>query len=409
MFPVKSTDYVLYLQEQGVSKEGDRKMKIFKIGCISLMLALLAVLPATAQAEIGAIAYMEEGVEVDRNRETIPAWDVFIGMGVENYDLMRTDDSGYAEVELNSPRSAPSIVRISPNTSFYFEMNKIGRDDTTTIGLITGSLSVKVAKLSKGQKVEVATESALMGVRGTDFDITLSPGGDILVTAEEGRVSCIDDSGQELFAEAGRIVEKRPGELFREVPVAVSDLETFRRDWYADRLEVFKANALRAIKFYALRYMRLKARFDSTYGDLLNNRQILHKWYEEDRRGQIGGQMESMREKKELIGKLLALRKILYMFERVYFRLIELEGYYREGYGRGQIEPGLSSAAFFNRFNREKRELGEKMAELRYITKLYAKRNSGNFPTDLFEQGEEEFFGDEAENFFGEEDTKLSF
>jgi len=384
-------------------------MKYLKIGCFVLVVAVLAVLPAAAQSEIGAIAYMEEGVEIDRNRGTIPAWDVFIGMGIENYDLMRTDETGYAEVELDSPRSAPSIVKISPDTSFYFEMNKIGRDDTTTIGLITGSLSVKVAKLSGRQSVEVATESALMGVRGTDFEVTLSPGGDILVTAEEGQVSCIDDSGQELFAEPGRVVEKRPGELFREVPVSVSDLATFRREWYADRLEVFKANALRAIKFYALRYMRLKARFDSTYGDLQENRQILLKWYEEDRRGQIGGSMESMREKKELIGQLLALRKILYLFERVYFRLIELEGYYREGYGRGQIEPGLSSAAFFNRFNREKRELGEKMAELRYITKLYAKRNNGSFPTDLLEQGEEEFFGDQEDSFFGEEDTELSF
>jgi hypothetical protein len=383
-------------------------MRVFKIGCFALALVLLAGLPAAAQAEIGAIAYMEEGVEIDRNRETIPAWDVFIGMGVENYDLMRTDGTGYAEVELDSPRSAPSIVKISPNTSFYFEMNKIGRDDTTTIGLITGSLSVKVAKLSGRQNVEVATESALMGVRGTDFDVTLSPGGDILVTAEEGRVSCIDDSGQELFAEPGRVVEKRPGELFREVPVAVSDLETFQREWYAERLEVFKSNALGAIKFYAGRYLRLKSRFDSAYGDLQGNTQILRKWYEEDRHGRIGGRMESMREKKELIGELLELRKILYMFERVYFRLIELEGYYREGYGRGQIEPGLSSAAFFNRFNQEKRELGEKMAELRYITKLYAKRNDGNFPTDLFEQGEEEFFGEE-ESFFDEEDTDLSF
>jgi hypothetical protein len=351
--------------------------------------------------EIGSIAYLEEGVEIDRNRETIPSRDVYIGMGVENYDLLRTDDTGYAEVELDGPRSAPSIVKISPNTSFYFEMNKIGRDDTTTIGLITGSLSVKVAKLSGRQSVEVATESALMGVRGTDFGVTLSPGGEILVTAAEGRVSCIDDSGQELFAEPGTVVEKRPGELFRAIPVAVSDLETFRRDWYADRLEVFKANALRAIKFYAGRYTQLKSRFDSAYADLQGNTQILGKWYAEDRRGQIGGRMESLREKKELIGDLLELRKILYIFERVYFRLVELEGYYREGYGRGQIEPGLSSAAFFNRFDREKQELGEKMAELRYITKLYAKRNDGNFPTDLLEQGEEEFFGEE-DSFFKE-------
>ena len=122
--------------------------------------------------------------------------------------------------------------------------------------------------------------------------------------------------------------------------------------------------------------------------------QILRKWYAEHKRGEIGGRMETMREKKELIGELLELRKILYIFERVYFRLVELEGYYHQGYGRGQIEPGLSSAAFFNRFDREKQVLSEQMAEIRYITKLYAIRNDGNFPTDLFEQGESEFFGD---------------
>lgn len=382
-------------------------MKTVKIGCIVLSLVLIPVWYVSAQSEIGTIAYMEEGVEVDRNSKTIPSWDVFIGMGVENYDLLRTDQRGYVEVEVDDPRSAPAIVRISPNTSFYFEMNKIGRDQTTTIGMITGSLSVKVAKLSTRQNVEVATESALMGVRGTDFGVTLSPGGDILVTAEEGRVSCIDESGQELFAQPGTVVEKRPGELFREVPVAVSDLETFQRDWYADRMEVFKSNALQAIKFYAGRYLQLKNRFDSAYNDLQHESRILQKWYDEDGRGEIGGRMETMREKKELIGDLLELRKVLYIFERVYYRLVELEGYYRQGYGRGQIEPSLSGAAFFNRFDREKQVLGEKMAEIRYITKLYAKRNDGNFPTDLFEQGENEFFGEE-DDFFGE-DKDLSF
>jgi len=382
-------------------------MKTFRTGCFALLLAVLAVVSVAAQSEIGSIAYMEEGVEIDRNRQTIPALDVFIGMGIENYDLLRTDDTGYAEVELDSPRNAPAVVRISPATSFYFEMNKIGHSETTTIGLITGSLSVKVAKLSRQQRVELATESALMGVRGTDFAVTISPGGDILVTAEEGRVSCIDDSGQELFAEAGTVVEKRPGELFREIPVAVSELQTFQEEWYADRLEVFKSNALGAITFYAERYLRLKERFDAAYTELASNDRVLYKWYGEDRRGEIGGRMEAMREKKQLIGELLKLRKILYIFERIYFRLIELEGYYRDGYGRGQIQPDLSAGMFFTRFNREKQRLGEQMAELRYITKLYAKRNDGIFPTDLLEQGEEEFFGGE-EDFFDEEED-LSF
>jgi hypothetical protein len=101
-------------------------MRYSKIGCLAVTLAVLAAFPAAAQSEIGSIAYMEEGVEIDRDRETIPAWDVFIGMGVENYDLVRTDDTGYAEVDVDSPRSAPSIVRISPPSRFYISRSFLG-------------------------------------------------------------------------------------------------------------------------------------------------------------------------------------------------------------------------------------------------------------------------------------------
>jgi hypothetical protein len=370
-------------------------------------LTALAAPPAAAQSQIGSIAYLEEGVNIDRDSQTIPVRDVFIGMEVENYDLLHTDNTGYAEVELDAPQRGQTVVRVSPNTSFYFEMNRIGREEATTIGMITGSLSVKVARLSGRQSVEVATESALMGVRGTDFEVTIAPAGEILVSAEQGRVSCIDDDGRELFAAPGTVVEKRPGELFREIPVAVSDLETFRRDWYADRLEAFKANALQATRSYAARYVKLKSRFDEAYEALQDNEPILSKWYEEDRRGEIGSRMDSLREKKQLIGELFELRKILYIFERVYLRLVELEDYYLQGYGRGQIEPGLSAAAFFERLDRDRGQLGDRMGEIRYITKLYAKRNEGSFPADLLEQGESEFF-EQGGDLFGEDDD-LSF
>jgi hypothetical protein len=197
-------------------------------------------------------------------------------------------------------------------------------------------------------------------------------------------VSCIDDSGTELFAEPGTVVEKRPGELFRAVPVAVSSLQQFRREWNAERIEAFRANALRAIGFYARRYDALKERFDAAYARLEAEREVLRKWYDEDRQDRVGGTMDGLREKKRLIAPLLELRKVLYMFERTYFRLVELQDYYRQGYGQGEIQPGVSSAAFFGRFEREREELGRKMAEIRYVTKLYARRNGGQFPTDLF-------------------------
>jgi hypothetical protein len=91
------------------------------------------------------------------------------------------------------------------------------------------------------------------------------------------------------------------------------------------------------------------------------------------------------------------LRKVLFIFERVYFRLAELEEYYRQGYGEGTLEGSLTSRAFFQAFDRDRAVLERQMSEIRYLTKLYAKRNQGAFPTERSEEGEGEFFGDEDE------------
>jgi len=353
---------------------------------------------AAAQT-VGEIVYLEEGVGISRNGNRLDPQLVHIGAGIENLDLLRTDPTGYAEVELDPRRGAGAMLRVSPNTTFAFELNRSGRESRSTVGLITGSLAVKVQKLSGGQSLQVATEAALMGVRGTTFEVLVTAAGEVLVSADEGRVSCVDDQGRELFAEPGQVVEKLPGESFRAIPVAVSSLEEFRRDWYAERLEVFKANPLKAVRQYALRYLELRERFARSYGALEGEREVLRKWYDEDRRGRVGSRMETMRENKRIVGRLLDLRKTLFVFERVYFRLDELQQYFEEGYGRGEVRPGLSAAGFFELFERDRETLAGQMAEVRYITKLYALRNQGRFPTDRFEEGEAEFFGDEDEDF----------
>jgi hypothetical protein len=107
--------------------------------------------------------------------------------------------------------------------------------------------------------------------------------------------------------------------------------------------------------------------------------------------------MEMLREKKRLIGYILQLRRILFVFERFYFRLAELEDYYRQGYGQGTLEGPLTSQAFFDAFDRDRQVLARRMAEVRYVIKLYAKRNEGAFPTDRGEEEETEFFGTESE------------
>jgi hypothetical protein len=364
---------------------------------ILLVFGLLASLcaPAGAQDRLGQITYLENQLTVVRNNRTLDSSGVEIGMEVQNLDLLKTGRTGYAELGLDDPQSA--TIKLSPGTTFYLERSAVGRGRRTSIGAITGSITVKVQKLAASQQVQVASESALMGVRGTTFEVTLSPTGDLLVSCSEGEVVCREESGAQISAVPGTVVSQPAGEVFRSQPVAVSDLDRFRQEWYAERLEVFKANPLKAIRFYALRYAALRDRFNRAYAALARERQVLEKWYDEDRRGQVGGNMEILREKRRIIAHLLELRKVLFVFERIHFRLSELEEYWRQGYGEGTLEGSLTTRAFFQALDRDREVLERRMAEVRYLTKLYARRNQGAFPTDSDqeEQSAEDFFGDE--------------
>jgi hypothetical protein len=367
-------------------------------------LALLAALcvPAGAQDRLGEITYLENELSVVRNNRAMGPAEVEIGMEIQNLDLLKTGKTGYAEVGLDDPGAA--TIKLSPVTTFYLERSLVGKGRRTSVGAITGSIAVKVQKLSPGQQVQVATESALMGVRGTTFEVTLSPSGDLLVSCSEGEVLCREEGGAEVSAVPGTVVSQPAGEDFQRVPVAVSDLARFRQEWYAERLEVLKANPLKAIRFYALRYAALRDRFNRAYSGLAAERQVLAKWYDEDRRGQVGGNMEILREKRRIIRHLLELRKVLFVFERVHFRLTELEGYYRQGYGEGTLQGSLTSRAFFQALERDREVLERRMAEVRYVTKLYARRNQGVFPTDRDLESEQDFFGNEDLDFGQEEE-----
>jgi hypothetical protein len=345
-----------------------------------ILLGILLAVSPTVFADIGEIVYLAGAVELTRNGEILDEYDLDIGEAVENFDHFRTGEDGEIIISLDSPKSPESEISISPNTIFTVEIESFEQREKTTLGLFAGAVGLKVKKLKGNQDFQVNSETVSMGVRGTDFSIQTSPAGDVLVSCESGSVACYDeDEGREYLAEPGQVVEKRAQELFRQIPVAVSNLEDFKREWIAERISAFKANALKAVIYYARRYVVYFDAFNQEYASLMAKRDILERWAEENREGTIGSRIQIMRDLKEINEHVFNIRVLLFLFERYYFRLLELESYFREGYGAGQIEPGLTAAAFFARFNREKGELAEKMAKVRFIMKLRDKRSESVF------------------------------
>jgi hypothetical protein len=163
------------------------------------VLLFICVLSLSAQEMVtGEIVYLEGEVNLSRNGEFLPFHEVDMGTIIEEEDMIRTGPDGYAEVELSYPQEG-TLLKIQANTAFYFDNRSTGEKNTTSINLLSGTIGLKVSKLAKNQNMNVETQSAVMGIRGTDFDVNMAPTGEILITCEEGKVSCSHSGHGSIF------------------------------------------------------------------------------------------------------------------------------------------------------------------------------------------------------------------
>lgn len=341
-----------------------------------------AAAPAEIAPRIGLLAYLDGEVGLTRNGRRLVEDRVAIGMDVENFDTIATAKDGTAEVEITSPVSPGTVLRIDPNTTFVLEVTRVGESATAAdFTVLRGALAFKVTKITGGHEVTVRTDNAVLGVRGTEFRVVTSPTGDTLVSCREGAVEVRDGAGS-TQARPGEVVEKLGDQPFRSIAVTPETIDGFERAWYAERIEALRANALRASQAYAERYERSLGRFRAAFLSLVDDHaDLIQKWVREDREGRVGSTVEQMNEKKQVVGAIFRAQRELVVLERLYHRLTELQGYHEQGTGRGNIRPGLTTQEFYTRFLAEGGELVQDLNYLRYTMKLYARRNGGTFPS----------------------------
>ena len=90
----------------------------------------------------------------------------------------------------------------------------------------------------------------------------------------------------------------------------------------------------------------------------------------------------SSREKRTLAAAMLRLRRTQFVLERVYYRLLRLKALHDQGYGRGNLSGSLTTTQFFDQLQRERRDVEMRMATVRYVMRLYVRRNNDQDPTN---------------------------
>ena len=151
------------------------KSKAFLISVLAA-LTLVIVLPSLAPAEVvGRLTQVEGRVDILKNGK-LPATPVKVGDSVEAGDVLRSKSLSKAQITFMDN----SIITLSPESrlaieDYQFEPAQHKRN--AVLQLFKGLAHVVVNKLYQVEEPDfvIKTQTAITGVRGTDFGVRIAP------------------------------------------------------------------------------------------------------------------------------------------------------------------------------------------------------------------------------------------
>lgn len=219
-----------------------------------IMLIVCAADMAAAQEPMGKIDQARPPAAVTR-MDGITA-DAKNGMPVFPGDLIETGKNG--EIRLSVNRVGMFMIGEETEISVD-ELSKAGEDDDTVLRLVTGYLRVVVAKLS-GSRTEVHTPTAVIGVRGTEFDAMASIDATTLVTVDEGIVDVLSQDKTTTVSK-GMMLESEIGVEPGTPSLAIPREKRNWRKWRREREKRFFEKCDKIAPEFQQRYGQWAERF----------------------------------------------------------------------------------------------------------------------------------------------------
>ncbi|MCX7655496.1 MAG: FecR family protein [Treponemataceae bacterium] len=371
------------------------KRKWFAAVLISVGISLYA--QGTPPLVVGCIQDLQGSVSITRNGKPLSKID--IGDRIENYDLIKTGNNGILIIELDPSTGMKGTLTVKPKTVFTVKTETIRGNSSTDGNVISGTVGAKVKKISGDPSLRIRSGGTVMGVRGTEFEIIISINNAVLVTCVEGRVQCTDEEGAVVEAFPGQVVSQKVGERLMAIPVTLSSVRDFQERWLTEEVEAFKAQPIKALEQYAKAYARYKKEFIAATDVLMANT-VARQWKTEFSQGLLPSSRDPqvMKQKSQVVRLLMEARRVLFFFERIYYRLNEIQSYLSSADLGKRLSTGDKVQTFLQQVRRDTDDLERRTAEYRFITKLYALRNEGRDPVG-FDATNDDFF-DDPNSFF---------
>jgi len=140
----------------------------------SIAVALIALATLAQAADIGRIKVARGAVTIQRGGASLP---VSVGMAVQASDVVATGSDGSVGITMTDN----SLLSAGPNS--VLALDRYDFDDVTSEGhfdasLRKGTLAVVSGRLAQQSPdaMKVRTPSAVLGVRGTEFVVSVGDG-----------------------------------------------------------------------------------------------------------------------------------------------------------------------------------------------------------------------------------------
>lgn len=340
-------------------------------------LFLLLAGPAWAAPDvIGTLDAFDGTITVVRGGGVLASDKIDTGFAFENNDQLRVSSDGWADVALDNKNGIRANLHVKSGTSVMLDLSSLVPGQKGSLDLLLGSLSLKVQKMTGANGLDVHTETATMGVRGTVFDVDTEVDGSVLLTTTEGKVELAPESGASHFSIPGTAVKSEGEDTPQWLEERVSDPQAYAATWHQQRAQLFAQRRDAVLARLAARYKLLSGKFEAAHQRLEENRELWKNWIDEETAGHRSQPVADAKLRLRIAANLQYARRLAWSLERVDQRLANIEN--RVGPAFADLKVPLSRGTwkdFITAWHAERSALEAKLALTHYRVKLFALRH----------------------------------
>lgn len=205
-----------------------------KIFILLLLTAVSFSLFAQYGTPVAILEYFEDDLEIEiTGADGVALTDIYYGMDLNAGDTIRTNRTA-AEIRLD-PNG--SIIKLSQFTVFTIDSLQKSSEESNDFSLVSGKIRAIAARAGIGERYLIKTQSAVCGIRGTDFGVISIPGSEERAFVVNGLIDYTNSLTNQKIQLGSGMVGDALAEVFQAIAASAEQMNELVKDVLFEQLD----------------------------------------------------------------------------------------------------------------------------------------------------------------------------